>query len=164
MSPQLKARFAELDERLEAMVSRIEALPEEIQNSPVGKSFSPRAVLDHMLQVEMSYFPLMEKATQSPLRPESVRPNFIYKLVVRQMKMPAQKSIPVPKPMEPKGLAVSESSTKWRAARKKLVAFLDKFEDDHPAFKHPLFGKMSPTAMYVILEQHQSYHELRLPS
>lgn len=163
MTPQLKQRFAELDDRLEAMIKRVEAMPEEVQNTPVGKSYSPRAVLEHMLKVDEFYFPLMQKATEIPLKAESVRPNFLYRMVINAMKKPAEKALPVAKDMQPQGLTVGESAEKWRAARKKLVAFLDKFDDEHAAFKHPLFGKMSPTAVYVILEQHQTYHDIRLP-
>lgn len=164
MSPQLKQKFAELDARLESMVNRVESMPEKVQTAPFGKSYSPKLTIEHMAKVDESYFTFIEKATLKPLPKQPSEPNFIYRFVLKKMQEPANKIAPVTKEMAAEGkLTVQESAEKWRSARKKIVAFLDKFEDTHPAIKHPLFGKMSPTAIYVLMEKHQGYHDIRMP-
>ena len=61
-------------------------------------------------------------------------------------------------------LEVEDSIAKWKSCRAQIIKYVQEFDDDAAAIKHPFFGLMSPYDLFLLLEKHQDYHDARLPS
>jgi hypothetical protein len=165
MSPDLIAEFEHLDTRTDIMVGRVRAMSEEVQQTPVGKSFSPLKALDHMAVLEASYVKYTQKSNPAKLKGRKGKPNFFYGLVLKSMRKPVGKTSPTPKMFMPHGgMSIDESEKLWKERRAKLVQLISPFGDDDAAMKHPFLGYLSPRDIFILLEKHQDYHDARLPS
>ena len=164
MSPDLTAEYAHLDTRTDGFITRVRSFPPEVQTAPVGKSYSPLKVVEHMYLVERSYVELAEKFDRQKYACKKGNASFIYKFVLKNMAKPSNFAAPTLKKFVPQqAMPLDDSTAKWKAERAKLVAHLSQFNDDDAAINHPLFGLLSPREMFILEEKHQDYHGVRLP-
>ena len=164
MSPDLIAEFEHLDKRTDAILSRVGAMSPEAQATPFGKSYSPLRTIEHMYLVEKGYVDIAMKFDRAKFSGKKGKLTFMYKFVLKGMAKPSNIAAPTIKKFSPdSGMSLEESSRKWRENRMKLIQHLSGFGDDEAAMKHPLFGLMSPRDVFILLEKHQDYHDVRLP-
>lgn len=160
MSPELSAKFDQLDLRMEAMLTRIAAYEPSVQDAPVGKSFSPKAVAEHMMITDKNYVGMVNPALAS----KSAKPSFIYNFVLKAMQKPVRQVTPAPKMFVPSGAkSVSESSAGWREARASLRKLIADVPDTTPFGGNWMMGRLSPKHLHDLLSYHQDYHDARLP-
>jgi hypothetical protein len=165
MSPDLAAEYEHLNTRVDGMIDRVAAYSPEVQAAPVGKSYSPLKAVEHMYLVDKDYVKLAEGFDKAKFAGRSGKPTFFYQFILRGMAKPANFAAPTLKKFSPESaVLLEESAKKWREARSKLIAHMGNFGDDEGAIKHPLFGLMSPRDFFILLEKHQDYHDVRLPS
>ena len=147
------------------MIDRVAAYAPEVQNAPVGKSYSPLKALEHMYLVDKDYVKLVGGFDKAKFAGKSGKPTFFYRFILKGMAKPASIAAPTIRKFSPdSAMSLDESAKKWREARAKLISHMGNFGDDEGAIKHPLFGLMSPRDFFIILEKHQDYHDVRLPS
>ena len=165
MSPDLAAEYEHLNTRVDVMIDRVKGYSPETQSAPVGKSYSPLKALEHMYLVDKDYVKLAGAFDKAKFVGKSGKPTFFYRFILRGMAKPASFAAPTIKKFSPdSAMPLDESAKKWREARAKLIAHMANFGDDEGAIKHPLFGLMSPRDFFILLEKHQDYHDVRLPS
>lgn len=167
MTPELHQAFSVLNERMNDLISKVQSLSPELQRLPVGKSFSPAEMLDHMGMTEASYLPFMEAARKQPLPHAPSQPSLffkVYKMFTKRMKSGSKVTVPAPSNLVPVDVKdVDESAAAWRDARVKVLEFLKDFDDDVQCIHHKMFGKISPRQIHDLFSTHQNYHETRLP-
>lgn len=165
MSPDLTAEFEHLDRRLDHMVNRVGAYAPEVQSAPVGKSYSPLKAVEHMYLVERLYVDMMKKFDRAKYAGRMGSPWFTYNFVLKNMAKPSNTAAPTLKAFSPDGaMPLAESASLWREERKKMIDQLEPFDDNQAAIKHPFFGFLSPRDLFILLEKHQDYHDVRLPA
>ena len=164
MSPDLIAELEYLDKRLDTMVQRVGEYPSDVQLAPVGKSFAPLKVVEHMYLVEKAYVEFASKSTKAKLAGKTGKVNLVYGFVLKNMAKPSNSAAPTLRKFSPNNsMALETSAKRWREERAKLVQHLSDFGDNDAAIKHPIFGLMSPRDVFILLEKHQDYHDVRLP-
>ncbi len=164
MSPDLAAEFEHLNSRVDAMIDRVATYAPDVQDAPVGKSYSPLRAIEHMYLVDKDYVKLVEGFDKAKFAGKGGKPTFFYRFILRGMAKPASFAAPTLKKFSPdNAMPLEDSAKKWREARAKLIAHMANFGDDEGAIKHALFGLMSPRDFFIILEKHQDYHDVRLP-
>ncbi len=164
MSPDLTAEFAHLDSRIDRFVERVGGYSPEIQAAPFGKSFSPLKAVEHMCLVDKGYVDLVAKFNKEKYAGKVGKPNFFYRFVVKSMTKPSNQAAPTIKKFSPESaMPLEESTLKWKEQRAKIVQHLSQFGDNDVAMKHPFFGLMSPRDIFILIEKHQDYHDVRLP-
>jgi hypothetical protein len=165
--PQLNSdAWSKLDDRMNGMIGKVESLSPDSQITPFGKSFSPIEAIEHLAMTERYYVKLIQQSDASKLSNRRGKPNFIYRLIIKQMAKPALVASPTIKDFTPGNNLTLESVVKnWRTTRNELRALVEPSKDhDAAIMKHPLMGFLSPYDIWFILEKHQDYHDIRLPS
>lgn len=165
MSPDLAAEFEHLNTRVDAMIDRVTTYAPDVQDAPVGKSYSPLKAVEHMFLVDKDYVKLVEGFDKAKFAGKGGKPTLFYRFILRGMAKPASFAAPTLKKFSPdNAMPLEDSAKKWRDSRAKLIAHMANFSDDEGAIKHALFGLMSPRDFFILLEKHQDYHDVRLPS
>jgi hypothetical protein len=157
--------WTQLDGRMNAMIKRVQSLSPELQKQPVGKSFSPLEALEHMAITEQLYVDLAKKTDMGKMQGRNGKPNFFYRMVMKQMLAPKGKTASTIKELTPApGVTLEGAAQKWRTNRAALKAhFASVGNDDAAAFKHSFFGYLSANDVFTLLGRHQDYHDARLP-
>ena len=118
-----------------------------------------------MFLVDRSYVEFAAKFDKTKSGGKPGKPSFIYRYVLRSLAKPSNFASPTLKRFEPENaMPLEEAANKWRDERAKLVAYLENFDDNEAALKHPFFGLLSPRDMFILSEKHLDYHGLRLPT
>ncbi|MEI8282644.1 MAG: hypothetical protein WCG75_09595 [Armatimonadota bacterium] len=165
MSPDLTAEFAHLDSRLDRFVERVGAYSPEVQAAPFGKSYSPLKAVEHMYLVDKGYVGFVAKFNKGKFAGKEGKPNFFYRFVLKSMTKPSNQAAPTIKKFSPESaMSLEESTRNWKEERAKFVQYLSGFGDSEVAMKHPFFGLLSPRDIFILLEKHQDYHDVRLPN
>jgi len=164
MSPDLTAEFAHLDSRLDRFVERVGQYSPEVQAAPFGKSYSPLKAIEHMYLVDKDYVDFLAKFQKEKYAGKVGKPNFFYRFVLKSMAKPSNQAAPTIKKFTPESaMSLEESTQKWKEERAKIVQHLSTFADNDVAMKHPFFGLLSPRDIFILVEKHQDYHDVRLP-
>ena len=117
-----------------------------------------------MYLVEKDYVNFMSKFQNEKYAGKVGSPNFIYRVVLKSMAKPSNHVAPTVKKFSPESaMPLEESTRKWKEERAKIVQHLNSFGDNDVALKHPLFGRLSPRDIFILIEKHQDYHDVRLP-
>ena len=165
MSPDLTAELAHLDSRIDRFSERVGAYTPEVQSAPFGKSFSPLKAVEHMYLVEKEYVGFVSKFRKEKYAGKVGKPNFFYRFVLKNMAKPSNHVAPTIKKFVPdSAMPLEEATQKWKEERAKLVQHLSEFGDNDVAMKHPFFGLLSPRDIFILMEKHQDYHDVRLPN
>lgn len=164
MSPELSAKFDQLDQRMEAMIAKIHAYPADKLNAPVGKSLSPSLALEHMAITEGIYNKMINAEVAAKMAGKTAKTTIFYNFIMKALLKPAGQTAFMPGMFAPSGSVDLESAaTQWRESRAKLRAFLTTVDDNAPCGGNLLEGRLSPTHVYDLLNCHQDYHDARLP-
>ncbi|MDH4387189.1 MAG: hypothetical protein QE269_00530 [Fimbriimonas sp.] len=164
MSPQLASKFDALDQRMEAMISRIQSLSPELLTSPVGQSMAPQSALEHMMITEGIYAKMINKAVGAKMAGKRPKVTFFYNFIIKAMQKPAGQTAFMPKMFAPTGIVNLESAAKeWRERRASIRAYLQHLDDDECCGGNLLEGRLSPVHVYELMSCHQDYHDARLP-
>lgn len=164
MQPDVKTQWDQVEAAKQALVERVQALPEAQRNQkPDPKSFSPIEVLMHMALAEEVDLLMMDQRPPSSFAGRRAKPSLFFRWGVKSMWK--AKSMPTAGQMVPKpGTTFEDACQKWEEVRTRTAAHLDGLPSlEAPACKHPFFGLMSAGNLIELFEAHTHYHNARFP-
>lgn len=160
-STRLLHRLDALESEREALLARLESLPERrLRHAPDRSTWSVLQIVEHMIQAEeyclLGHLP----AERLESRRRTIPQRLAYELVVLILRSPIRVSTPVDD-MDPDGTAsLGELADRWRVSQSRLREITVDVADPRrdAVFRHPVAGPMTPSQAIRMLGAHQARH------
>jgi len=166
MHPDVERRLYALEDRKNALIERVRALPLSQQNGEMPKGeMTPVGVLMHMALVEKAHSATLSVHPASELAQHKAHRGFMFNTFTRDRTQGGWRPplLPMFRPKEV--LLLEEAEHEWNIHRREIARHLAGVKDPNAAFiKLPFFlGTLSASDYLTFVEVHTKYHEHFFP-
>ena len=161
MLPELQSRFDQYNQRREALLDILSALPPETLSKNLGPDrWSLLQVIQHLVKAERSVLMNLPDPSLLVHKPRGIRAQLGYLVVIWALRWGLP--VPVPEPaMTPDGHQSSSLRAEWDRNTKWLQLYLDGLTPAtvmRAVFRHPVTGPLTPERVLRIAHLHLDTH------